>query len=30
MYRLTENHIKFLPRIPAQPITYSEAQIILQ
>lgn len=30
MYRLTEDELKFLPRIPAQPISYSEAEVILQ
>ncbi|CAM2718148.1 unnamed protein product [Rotaria socialis] len=30
MYRLEEENVKYLPRIPAQPISYSEAQMILQ
>ncbi|CAF1229294.1 unnamed protein product [Rotaria sordida] len=30
MYRLKEENVKYLPRIPAQPIAYAEAQIILQ
>jgi len=30
MYRLAEENVKFLPKIPAQPISYSEAQAILQ
>jgi hypothetical protein len=30
MYRLPEQNVKFLPKIPAQPISYSEAQAILQ
>jgi hypothetical protein len=30
MYRLNEESVSFLPKIPAQPIGYSEAQVILQ
>ncbi|CAF2498907.1 unnamed protein product [Rotaria sp. Silwood2] len=30
MYRLKEENVKFLPKIPAQPINYNEAQILLQ
>ncbi|CAF1148812.1 unnamed protein product [Rotaria sp. Silwood1] len=30
MYRMREESLRFLPKIPAQPIGYGEAQIILQ
>ncbi|CAF1641949.1 unnamed protein product, partial [Rotaria sordida] len=30
MYRLKEENVKYLPKIPAQPIGYAEAQVILQ
>ncbi|CAF4274049.1 unnamed protein product, partial [Rotaria sp. Silwood2] len=30
MYRMKEENLKFLPKIPAQPISYSEAQLIFQ
>jgi hypothetical protein len=30
MYRVNEASVRFLPKIPAQPIAYSEAQVILQ
>jgi hypothetical protein len=30
MYRVNEESVRFLPKIPAQPIGYSEAQVILQ
>ena len=30
MYRVKEEDVSFLPKIPAQPISYSEAQVILQ
>ncbi len=30
MYRVKEEDVSSLPKIPAQPIGYSEAQIILQ
>ncbi|CAF3610983.1 unnamed protein product [Rotaria sp. Silwood1] len=30
MYRVKEENVKFLPKIPAQPISYSEAQLIFQ
>lgn len=30
MYRVNEETVDFLPKIPAQPIGYSEAQVILQ
>ncbi len=30
MYRVNEESVSFLPKIPAQPISYGEAQVILQ
>jgi hypothetical protein len=30
MYRVNEESVRFLPKIPAQPIGYSEAQVILR
>ncbi|CAF1640902.1 unnamed protein product [Rotaria sordida] len=30
MYRVREDSVRFLPKIPAQPIGYGEAQVILQ
>lgn len=30
MFRVNEDDVKFLPKIPAQPIGYEEAQILLQ
>ena len=30
MYRVNEESVSFLPKIPAQPIGYGEAQVILQ
>jgi hypothetical protein len=30
MYRVQEADVSFLPKIPAQPIGYGEAQVILQ
>jgi hypothetical protein len=30
MYRVKEENVSFLPKIPAQPIGYAEAQVILQ
>jgi hypothetical protein len=30
MYRVREEDVVFLPKIPAQPIGYGEAQVILQ
>ncbi len=30
MTRVEESSVRFLPRIPAQPIGYGEAQVILQ
>ncbi len=30
MYRVKEEDVSFLPKIPAHPISYTEAQVILQ
>jgi hypothetical protein len=30
MYRVNQEDVSFLPKIPAQPIGYAEAQVILQ
>ena len=30
MYRVEEETVRFLPKIPAQPIGYAEAQVFLQ
>jgi hypothetical protein len=30
MFRVREEDVSFLPKIPAQPIGYAEAQVILQ
>jgi hypothetical protein len=30
MYRMNDEAVRFLPKIPAQPIGYAEAQVILQ
>jgi hypothetical protein len=30
MYRVKEEDVSFLPKIPAQPIGYAEAQVILE
>lgn len=30
MYRLNEETLQYFPRIPAQPIGYSEAQVLLK
>ena len=30
MFRVNEDSVKFLPKIPAQPIGYAEALVLLQ
>jgi len=30
MYRVNEESVEFLPRIPAQPIGYDEAKVLLE